>query len=288
MQAVRQIAIVGAGTVGTEIAYAMVLGGDQVLLHDTNARALRLALGRISRRIDRGARLRKVDPWVARRAKRSFNVSTDIKDCAPADAVIEAIRDQQALKQALFQSLDRVVAPDAMLATSSNTLTVTRLAAATRFPDRVVGLHFCYPVYATSLVEIVRSPNTRQDVIDVAAALVRRINKTPLIVPDTPGQVVNRLAQAYFGEALQVLDMGGLDEKTVDRLMEEAGFPMGPFRLMDFLGVDKALEVAHAIYEASFHAAHYRPNPRLQRLVEAGRTGQNSRRGGFYADGEQT
>lgn len=288
MQVTRQIAIIGAGTTGTEIAHSLVLGGDQVILHDTNERALRMALAQISRWLDQGVRLRKVDPWNARRAKRAFSISTDLKACTVTDVVIEAVRDQLRIKQPLFQALDSLVDPDTVLATTSNTLSIARVASMTRLPQRVIGLHFCRPVYATSLVEVVRGPNTHQQVIDAAVALVRRIDKTPLIVPDTPGQVVNRLAQAYFGEALQALDMGGLDEKTVDRLMEAAGFPMGPFRLMDFLGVDKALEVAHAIYEASFHAAHYRPSPRLQRLVEAGRTGQNSRRGGFYPNGEQT
>ena len=288
MQASRHIAIVGTGTKGTEIAHALVFGGDQVVLHDTNARALRLALAQISRRIEQGVRRRKVDPWVARRIKRSLIVSTDLQHCASADMVIEAIRDQQTLKHSLFQALDRIVAPSTILATSSNTLSVTRLAASTRIPERVVGLHFCHPVHATSLVEVVRSPNTRQTVIDEVVALVRRINNTPLVVSDTPGQVVNRLLQAYFGEALQTLDQGGLEMTTIDRLMEAAGFPMGPFKLMDFLGVDTMFEVTQAIYDDSFHASHYRPHPRQQRLVEAGRTGRDNRQGGFYPPQEQT
>lgn len=287
MQAARQIAIVGMGTTGIAIAYAIILGGDQVILHDTNAHALRLAVAQISRRIDQGVRLRKIDPWLARRIKRSMTISTDLASCAPAEAVIEAIRDQQTPKQKLLQALERVVTPDTILATSSNTLPVTRLAAETQFPDRVVGLHFCQPVHALSLVEIVRSPITRQSVIDQAAALVRRINKTALIVPDTPGHVVNRLLQAYTGEALATLERGNVDEKTVDRLMEAAGFPMGPFQLMDFLGVDKTFEVAQAMYEDSFHATPYHPHPRQQRLVEAGRTGRTSPRGGWYLNEEQ-
>ncbi len=284
MQSAQQVTIVGAGTMGTEIAYAMAVSGDQVILHDTNPRALRSALAQISRRIDQGVRLHKIDPWRARQAKHSFIVSADLHICAQAEIVIEAIHDQLAAKHQLFRALDELISPHTILATSSNTIPVTRLATVTRIPERVVGLHFCRPVYATSLVEIVRSPNTRQEAIDKVAIMVRRIGKTPLVVSDTPGQVVNRLAQAYFGEALQALDQGSLDEKTVDRLMEAAGFPMGPFRLMDFLGVDKTLAVAQAIYEDSYHSAPYRPNPRQQRLVEAGRTGQNSRRGGFYGE----
>jgi 3-hydroxybutyryl-CoA dehydrogenase len=103
-----------------------------------------------------------------------------------------------------------------------------------------------------------------------------------VIVPDTPGQIVNRLALAYFGEALDLLDYGTLDAQTIDQLMEAAGFPMGPFRLMDFLGVDLALNIAQSMFEATFQTASYRPHPRQQRMVDAGQVGRGSARGGFY------
>jgi 3-hydroxybutyryl-CoA dehydrogenase len=276
------IAIVGAGTSGTEIAHAVALGGDEITLLDADDRALRLALGQISREIDKGVHLGKVDSFNARRVKRAFTLATDLQMCVSADVVIEAIQDTLAAKQALFQTLGDLVPRETILATSTNTISITRLAASTRSPERVIGLHFCKPAHIIRLVEIVRGLNTGQEVIDQAAALVRRMGKTPVVLADTPGLIVNRLAMVYCGEALHLLDQTSLDEETIDRLMEAAGFPMGPFRLMDYLGVDKVLDVAQAMYEATFHAALYRPHPRQQRLVEAGRLGLKSKRGGFY------
>ncbi len=278
------LAIIGAGRMGTEIAHAAALGGGAITLHDTDERALRIALGKISRGIDRGVRLKKTEATVARRAKRAFTLTTDLARCAAADVVIEAITERMEIKQALFQALDELVRPATILATTTNTLPVTALAAATRLPSRVIGLHFFNPVYAMRLVEVIRTPHTAQPVTDRAVALVRALRKTPVVVADAPGQLVSRVAQAYYGEAMHLLDETALDIQTIDRLMEAAGFPMGPFRLMDFIGVDTAFAVTRTIYEGTFHAAPYRPHPRQQRLIQAGRLGRASKRGGFYAN----
>lgn len=278
-----QIAIIGAGDIGAEIALAVALGGDSIILHDTNEKTLRLALARISRAIDKNTGQAALDSFLARRVKRAFMLTTELKKCDAAEVVIEAIQDKLAAKQALFQALDGLVRPNTILATSTNLLSVTKLAASTRLPERVIGLHFCRPVNTTRLVEVVRTPTSRQDLVDQAAALIRRSGRTPLVLPDNPGLIVNRLAQVYFGEALRLLDNGGgLDEKTIDQLLEAAGFPLGPFHMMDELGVDKTFEVVLALYEATFHADRYRPHPRYQRLIDAGMLGRKSARGGFY------
>lgn len=276
------IAVVGLGELGMEIAQALALGGQPVLLHDIDERALRLAVGRISRRLDKAARLGRITPQVARRARRVFTFSTDLSACAPARLIVEAIQDRLGLKQALLQALDDIVSSQAVLATSSNTLAVSRLAMATRHPERVIGLHFPRPAHVLRLVEVVRTPLTRPDALEETSLLMQQCQRTPVVVDDAPGLIVNRLAHIYCNEALALLEGGGLDEATVDRLLEAAGFPMGPFRLMDFLGLDRVLNMSESLYEASFQHPRYRPQPRLQRLVEAGRTGRNSVRGGFY------
>jgi 3-hydroxybutyryl-CoA dehydrogenase len=281
------IAIIGAGISGTEIAHAVALGGDEIILHDTDERVLRVALAQISRAVDTGVRLGKVDPFKARQIKRAFTLTTDLQKCISAAMVIEAIQDTLNVKRALFQTLDDLMPRETILATSTNTISVTRLAASIRSPERVIGLHFFKPAYIIRLVEIVRGLNTDQGAVDEAVALVRRMGKAPVVLADTPGLVVNRIAMTYCGEALHLLDQSALDEETIDKLMEAAGFPMGPFRLMDYLGVDKVLEVAKAMYEATFHAAPYRPHPRVQRLVEAGRLGLKSQRGGFYPNAKE-
>jgi 3-hydroxybutyryl-CoA dehydrogenase len=279
-----QIAIIGLGANGVEIAHAVALGGDEIILHDTDERVLRVGLAKISRAIDQGVRLGKVDAFTARRVKRAFILTTDLQKCAAADMVIEAIPDTLNAKQKLFRTLDDLAARGTILATSTNTISVTRLAATTRHPARVLGLHFFKPAHIIQLVEIVRGLNSATEAVDQAADLVRRMGKTPVVLADAPGLIVNRVAITYCGEALHLLDQGALDEETIDKLMEAAGFPMGPFRLMDYLGVDRVFEVAQTMYEATFHATPYRPHPRIQRLVEAGRLGRKSPRGGFYPD----
>lgn len=279
----KPIAVVGLGELGVEIAQALALGGGPVVLHDTDERALRLALGRISRRLDKAARLGRITPQTARRAKRVFTVSTELSACASAGLIVEAIQDRLGLKQALLQALDEVTTPQAILAVSSNTLSVTRLAAKTRHPERVIGLHFPRPAHVLRLVEVVRTPLTRPDALEETSLLMQQCQRTPVVVDDTPGLIVNRVAHVYFSEALALLDGGGLDEATIDRLLEAAGFPMGPFRLMDFLGIDRVLAMSTSLYEGTFHQPRYRPQPRLQRLVEAGRTGRSAARGGFFA-----
>ncbi|GAB4424360.1 MAG: hypothetical protein Kow00106_21210 [Anaerolineae bacterium] len=279
----KPIAVVGLGELGVEIAQALALGGGPVILHDTDERALRLAVGRISRRLDKAARLGRISPQLARRAKRVFTLSTDLSACAPAGLIVEAIQDRLGLKQALLQALDNVTASQTVLATTSNTLSVTRLAANTRHPERVIGLHFPRPAHVLRLVEVVRTPLTRPDALEEVSWLVRQCQRTPVVIDDVPGLIVNRVVHAYVSEALALLDGGGLDEATIDRLLEAAGFPMGPFRLMDFLGLDRVLDMSAALYEATFHQPRYRPQPRLQRLVEAGRTGRKAALGGFFA-----
>lgn len=276
-----QVAIVGVGTMGADIAQAVALGGHTVILHDTDERTLRLALGHISRGIDKGVRANKIDLVDARHAKRAFTVTTSLKSCAAANLVIEAVYEDFDLKQGVLRDLETVVGPETILASNTNTLSITTLAAGTSSAGRVIGLHFFNPAHTMRLVEVVRGENTRQEIIDRAMDFVRQIDKTPLLVEDKPGQIVNRIALAYFGEAMHLLDDSNLDMKTIDRLMEAGGFPMGPFRLIDFLGVDAVFEVTQSVFEATFYASSYRPHPRQQRLIEAGRLGRKSGRG-FY------
>jgi 3-hydroxybutyryl-CoA dehydrogenase len=267
---------------GTGIAQAAALGGYQITLIDTEDRPLRLALSRISRDMDKGVQRGKLDPCEVRKAKRAFMISTNLKEAAKADLVIEAIQDDFDQKVELLKILDGFIKPDTILATTSDTLSLTLLAAETGLPERVVGMHFFNPAHIMRLVEVIQGERTAQSVLDRAQDFVRKINKTPLLVQDGPGLIVNRVAQAYYGEALFLLDDASLDAETIDRLLEAAGFPMGPFKLIDYLGVDVAFEVTRSIYEATFHAAPYRPHPRYHRMIQSGRLGRKTGRG-FYS-----
>lgn len=276
-----QIAIVGAGTMGASIAQVVALGGCRVILHDIDRAILRYALGEISRGLDRGVRLGKVEPHRARRARRAFTVTSDLARCAPADIAIEAVFEDAELKLTVIKELASVLRAEAVLATSSSTLPLERIAAAIPHPERLIGLHFYKPAHIMQLVEIARAAQTGTNALEQATALVRAIGKTPVIVDDSPGRLVNRIGQAYWGEALRLLDERPLDVETIDRLMEGIGFPMGPFRLVDFLGGDTAYTISTTLWEASFHHPRYRPHLRQQQMVEAGLTGRKGQRG-FY------
>ena len=278
-----QIAIIGLGEHGAALAQVFAVGGDAVLLVDTAEHTLRRALAQISRGLGKTAEQGHLTARAVRHARRVFTLSTDLARCAEADLVIEALPDRLEDKRTLFRALDDIVRPDAVLATTASALSVTQIATATRYPERVVGLHMWRPAHRSAVVELIRTPLSRQDVLDVATDLVRRVEKRPITLEDTPGWITNRLAQAYFGEALLLLENGdALDASTIDRLLEATGFELGPFRQMDALGIERVLAVARALFEATFHQSAHPPHPRLVRMTQAGLTGRKSARGGFY------
>ena len=274
------IAIVGAGAVGARVAQAVALHAEQITLHDSDDANMRRTVARISRALDQDVTRGAIDRTQAKRARRVFRLAETLEECAGASIVIEAVRDDLTLKHAVFHALDEVADGGTLFATTSQTHSIAAIASATRHPERVFGLHFAGVAFPTQLVEVVRAPRTSADTVERAQAFLRAIGKTPLVVPDTPGQVLTRIIQAYAGEALQLLDDGGLEIATIDRLMEAAGFALGPFRLIDQLGVEAVYNLSRAIFEATAFAAPYRPHVRLKQLSDAGRTGRDQ--SGFY------
>ena len=275
-----QIAIVGAGTVGARVARAVALYAEQVTLHDSDDASMRRAVAQISRSLEQDVTRGIIDRSRARRARRVFRLAETLEECAGAAIVIEAVSDDLALKHAVFHALDEVIQDSTLIGTTTQAHSIAAVAAATSHPERVIGLHFAGPASERQLVEVIRAPRTSADTLERVQTFLRAIGKTPLVVPDTPGQVLNRMTQTYIGEALQLLDDGGLEFATIDRLMEAAGFAQGPFRLIDLIGVDAAFSLSRAIFEATYHAAPYRPHARLQQLIEAGRVGRDA--AGFY------
>ncbi|NLE49847.1 MAG: 3-hydroxyacyl-CoA dehydrogenase family protein [Chloroflexi bacterium] len=276
-----QIAIVGAGTMGARVARAVALYADQVVLHDSDDASMRRALAGISRGLEQDVTRGTIDRSRARRARRVFRLAETLEECAGAGIVIEAVKDDLVLKHTLLHALEEVIQDSTLIATTTQAHSIASVAGAIHHPERVIGLHFAGSAPSRQLVEVVRAPRTSADTLERVQSFLRAIGKTPLVVPDTPGQVLNRMAQTYIGEALQLLDDGGgLEFATIDRLMEAAGFTQGPFRLTDLLGVDTVFTLSRAIFEATYHAAPYRPHIRLQQLVDAGRVGRD--KPGFY------
>lgn len=278
------VGVVGAGTMGAGIAEAAARAGCTVHLHDAFPEALTRALERIDRSLRRSLEEGEAKATIAR-----LQPTSELADLAGSDVVIEAAPEDRALKQDLFERLDAACPSPTVLASNTSSLTVTGLQASVANPGRVVGMHFFNPAPAMRLVEVVAGARSSEPALAVAEALVRRMGKTPVRASDTPGFIVNRVARPFYGESLRMLGEGIADIDVIDEAVRSLGFRMGPFELMDLIGVDVNFAVTRSVWEASFLEPRYRPHPIQARLVEAGLHGRKSGRGfyGYDADGQR-
>ncbi len=272
------VAVVGAGTMGRGIAQVAAAAGYRVLLHDPVPEAIQAALDRIRASLTRAAeRGRLAEPVAAVLAR--VEPRSGLEELAEAPLAVEAVPERLELKQEVFRTLaerNRGM----LLATNTSTLPVTAIARPVPGPERVVGLHFFNPPTRMPLVEVVPGLFTSEAAVAAALAFARSLGKEPVVVRDTPGFLVNRVARPFYGEAL-VLAGDGVPFETVDRVLRGLGFPMGPFELMDLIGLDVNLAATRSVWEQSFFADRYRPHRLQVERVTAGWLGQKTGRG-FY------
>ncbi len=281
-EGVTTIGIIGAGTMGAGIAQVAIVGGVRVLLHDPVEAAMARGRSRISQGVSRAVERGHLQAEAAEEALGRLVVITRLTEMGDARFIIEAAPEDLTLKQRLFAELDGLTDPGAVLATNTSSLSITAIAGATKRPMRVIGMHFFNPVPAMSLVEVVAGQRTDPGTVEETMALARRLGKTPVRAKDTPGFVVNRVARPFYLEALRILGEGRLAHDEIDRIMKGAGrFRMGPFELMDLIGIDVNFAVSRSVYEAFFQEPRFRPHPIQQRMVESGLLGRKTGRG-FY------
>ncbi|MFG2293278.1 3-hydroxyacyl-CoA dehydrogenase [Streptomyces sp. NPDC048603] len=278
----RTVAVVGAGTMGQGIAQVALAAGHRVLIQDvdeTRARAGRDAvLERVERLVAKGRLDRAEADGMAGRIE-STHVLADLADAA---LVIEAIVEDPAVKRDLFTSLEKVVAPEALLATNTSSLSVTELAGALEHPGRFVGLHFFNPAPLLPLVEVVSGFATDPAAAEQAYATMAAWGKTPVRCADTPGFIVNRIARPFYAEALAVYEERGADPATIDAVLRESGgFRMGPFELTDLIGQDVNEAVTRSVWESFFRSPKFLPSLAQRRLVQSGRLGRKSGQGWY-------
>ena len=285
-------AIVGAGTMGAGIAQVALEGGWRVRLYDSSPGATDRALDRMRQGLVRRATKAgepRPDRWAETRLL-GLTVEAGLAEAVEgAQLVIEAALEDLELKRALFADLDGAAAPDTILATNTSALSVTEIAATVERPERVVGLHFFNPAPVLPLVEVVAGRRTAAWAAERAASIVEGWGKTPIRVADSPGFIVNRVNRPFTLEPLRLLRSGAGTIETIDAALVQAGFPMGPFALMDLIGIDVNLAAARGLFEAFGRPPRFRPSPIQEELVAAGGLGRKAGEGFYrYAEGKAT
>ncbi|MFE9859595.1 3-hydroxyacyl-CoA dehydrogenase family protein [Streptomyces sp. NPDC005780] len=284
------IAVVGLGTMGTGIAEVLAHAGREVIGIDIDDATARQAVASLEASTARAVRRERMTEEERRDALARFRTFSDLQAAAEADLVIEVVPETYEIKQQVFRELDAIVSPTAILATGTNALSVTRLAAESQHPERVLGLHFFNPAPAMKLVEVVSSVLTAPSAVEAVTALARELGKEPVAVGDRPGFVADGLLFGYLNQAAAMYEANYASREDIDAAMKlGCGLPMGPLALLDLIGIDTARTVLEAMYSASHDRLHA-PAPVLGQLSAAGLTGRKSGRGFYtYAEpGSQT
>lgn len=281
------VGVIGAGTMGAGIAEAALMAGHSVLLQDADPGALERGRARIESALDRHLEKGRLSPKKRDDALGRLRPATGLDHvAADSDLVIEAVLEDLTLKRSIFRALDMNAHPEVALATNTSSLSVAEIAEATHHRERVLGLHFFNPAPVMPLVEVVAAESTGRDAIQRGLEFVAGLGKTAVLCADAPGFVVNRVNRGFTLEPLRMLEAGEATIQAIDAAVEAAGYPMGPFRLMDLVGIDVGYAVARALYEGFDEAGRFRPSPIQARMVEEGRLGRKTGHGFYrYDDG---
>ncbi len=279
--AIKQIGVVGAGVMGSGIAQAFALAGLPVVVIYTSEAVREKALATISGSMDRMIKKETLTDAQKMEALVRISMARDLAPLAECDLLIEAVTENEALKLQVFSKLDEVAQPGAILASNTSSLSITKLAAATRRPAQVIGMHFFNPVPMMALVEIVSGLQTSVETRAAVEAVAQRIGKTPVKVRNSPGFVVNRLLCPMINEAIFALAEGLATPAEIDDAMKlGANHPIGPLALCDLIGLDVQLAIMQVLFQG-FKDPKYRPAPLLVEMVEAGRLGRKTGCGFF-------
>ena len=279
---VKSIAVIGAGQMGAGIAQVMGAAGYSTQLHDQSAEAVERAMQGIAKRLARAVEKEAITQSDADAALGKIKAASALEDLASADIVVEAIIENEAIKLKLLGKLDEICKPETLFATNTSSISITKLAAGTKRPDQVVGMHFMNPVPVMKLIELIRGLQTSDATYEVIRDLTLKLDKTPVTAKfDYPGFVVNRILIPMLNEACFVLQEGIATPEDIDAaMMLGTNHPMGPLTLADFVGLDTCLYIAQ-IFHREFGDSKYRPCPLLVKYVEAGWLGKKAGRG-FY------
>jgi len=278
---VRRIGVVGLGAMGAGIAQLAIEAGFETVGHELDASRGEAARDRIGHFLIRKVEKGQLEQTARDEAMGRLRLTTDVRDLAESDVVVEAVFEDLAVKHRTFRELEAVVGEEAVLATNTSALSVTEVASVLERPQRAVGMHFFNPAPLMPLVEVVRAERTDEEVVERAAALAEALGKTPILCADTPGFVVNRVLIPLLNDCVRVLDETGVTPDELDAGMTKgAGWPLGPCALLDLVGADVHVHASEALY-AKLREPRMAPPPRLVRMLDAGKLGRKTGEG-FY------
>jgi 3-hydroxybutyryl-CoA dehydrogenase len=281
MSEIRQIGVVGAGTMGNGVAQTFAVAGFPVVMRDLTQAALDRGMKTIKKSLDRMVAKEKISAQAAEQALGRIRPTTSMSDFKDCDLVVEAIVEDLEIKSKLIQELDGICRADAILATNTSSISVTRIAAASASPQRVIGMHFFNPVPLMQLVEIIRALQTSDEVCETIVKLTETIGKKARVSKDSYGFVVNRVLIPMINEGINCVYEGLAAPEDVDAMMKlGANHPMGPLSLADLIGLDIVLDIMQTLYNG-FDDPKYRPSPLLKQMCDAGYLGRKSGRGFF-------
>jgi 3-hydroxybutyryl-CoA dehydrogenase len=278
----KTVGVIGAGTMGAGIALVCARKGHYVKLLDANQAVLDKALTYLQSTLTKDVERGRISEQQKSDTLHLVEPVSDMERMAACDIVIEAVPERLDLKQTIFSELSRICRSDALLLTNTSSISITEIAGGLPHPERILGFHFFNPAPVMPLVEVIRGMKSSEDNVQRARRFAEELGKVPVLVTDTPGFIVNRVARPYYNEALRILGDNLANVEQIDRIMKRAGgFKMGPFELQDMIGIDINFATTQSVYTNFFHEGRFKPSRIQQRMVQAGSLGRKTGEG-FY------